>query len=264
MAEVYKGQHTTLNRTVAIKVMRTDQSGATDSRARFEREAQAIVQLRHPNIIEIFDFGLVNTTYYMVMAYIPGQSLSDYLRENGRIPHHEALTYITHVANALDYAHGQNIVHRDIKPSNVMLQPETTVDENGHNKGYRAILTDFGIAKIRGEATAITRTGMVGTLDYIAPEQIQDARNVDGRADVYALGVMAYQLLTGQLPFQGSNPAAILIGHMQQIPPDPRRYVPDLPPNIPAALYKAMAKKPAERFATAGEFIAALEHGEPQ
>lgn len=255
MAEVYKGQHTTLNRTVAIKMMRSDQSAA-DFQTRFEREAQAIAQLRHPHIIEVFDFGRANNTYYMVMTYIAGYSLSDYLQaNNGRIPHREALTYISHIASALDYAHAQNIVHRDIKPSNVMLQPETAVNSSP----YSAILTDFGIAKIRAGGTAITRTGMVGTLDYIAPEQIQDARDVDGRADVYALGVMAYQLLTGQLPFQGSNPAAVLIAHMQQPPPDPRQYAPHLSETSTAALYKALAKPPADRFATAGQLAASLQ-----
>ena len=255
MAEVFKGQHTTLNRTVAIKMMRTDQAQKSDFQTRFEREAQAIAQLRHPHIIEIFDFGRADNTYYMVMDYIAGQSLSDYLQaNNGRIPHPEALTYITHIASALDYAHAQNIVHRDIKPSNVMLQPETAANNNP----YSAILTDFGIAKIRGGGTAITRTGMVGTLDYIAPEQIQDARDVDGRADVYALGVMAYQLLTGQLPFQGSNPAAILIAHMQQPPPDPRQYAPHLSETTTTAIHKALAKKPSDRFATAGQLAASL------
>ena len=258
MAEVYKGRHATLNRTVAIKMMRTDRADQSDFRTRFEREAQAIAQLRHPNIIEIFDFGLVNSTYYMVMAYIAGQSLSDYLQaNNGRISHTEALAYLSHIASALDYAHAQNIVHRDIKPSNVMLQPQTTVT----GRYYSAVLTDFGIAKIRGGGTAITRTGMVGTLDYIAPEQIQDARDVDGRADVYSLGVMAYQLLAGQLPFQGSNPAAILIAHMQQTPPDPRKFNPDLSETAVTAIYKAMAKTPSERFGTAGELAAALHDG---
>jgi tRNA A-37 threonylcarbamoyl transferase component Bud32 len=257
MAEVYRGQHITLNRPVAIKIMRSDQASVADFRTRFEREARAIAKLRHPNIIEIFDFGVVGDTYYMVMEYVTGQSLSDYLRQNGRLPLAEALLYIGELADALDYAHSQQIVHRDIKPSNVMLQPITTISSTAAS-AWKAILTDFGIAKIRDGSTALTQTGMVGTLDYIAPEQIRDAKDVDGRADLYALAVLAYQIITGQLPFPGSNPAAIVIAHLQQPPPDPRHLVPDLPPQVTAVLHQGMAKAPQDRYATAGAFAKAL------
>ncbi len=139
----------------------------------------------------------------------------------------------------------QGFVHRDIKPSNVLL------DSNG----TRAVLTDFGIAKINDAHTVMTVTGYVlGTFDYIAPEQIQESAHVDGKADIYALGVMVYQMLTGEMPFKHSNPGALLIAHLNQPPPNACDILPDLPHHIAAAIQRAMAKKPDERFATATEF----------
>ncbi|MCA2001721.1 MAG: serine/threonine protein kinase, partial [Chloroflexi bacterium] len=155
------------------------------------------------------------------------------------------------VAHALDYAHNRGLVHRDVKPSNVMLDSSTLPP--------RAVLTDFGIAKIADAHTKITNTAMLGTFDYIAPEQIQASAEVDGRADVYALGVMTYQMLTGSLPFQRPNTGALLLAHLNAPPPDARETAPGLPRSSARAIQKAMAKKPAERFFTASEFIAALE-----
>jgi tRNA A-37 threonylcarbamoyl transferase component Bud32 len=257
MAEVYKGYHPTLHRTVAIKVLLADRASRPDFRTRFEREAQAVAVLRHPNIVEIFDCGQIEGTYYMVMEYIDGISLSEHIRRNDALPLDETLTIIRGVAGALDYAHEQGLVHRDVKPSNVMLQWTTATAPDF--PGYQAILTDFGIAKMLGGATALTRTGMVGTLDYIAPEQIRDAADVDGRADVYSLGVMIFEMLTGSLPFRGSNPGAVLIAHLQQPAPDPRTLRPDLPEAVAGAILRAMAKDPDARFAIAGDFVAALK-----
>ena len=256
MAEVHKGRHPTLNRTVAIKIMLTDQARDPDFRARFEREAQAMAHLRHANIIEIFDFGEVDGSYYMVMEFVDGPDLSDYIQQRRQIPLAEALPLLADLAAALDYAHALDLVHRDIKPSNVMLQRATTAA--GQRFGYQAILTDFGIAKMRGTGSNLTRTGMVGTLDYIAPEQIKDAKTVDGRADVYSLGVLAYQMLTGVLPFTGSNPGAILMGHLMQPPPDARMVLPDLPEGAALAMMQALAKEPRDRFETAGAFVQAM------
>lgn len=259
MAEVYKGIHPTLGRTVAVKVMLADRAHDPDFRARFEREAKAIAVLDHTNIVEIFDYGQVEDTAYMVMEYIDGLSLSDYIRQNERMLLEDALPLLGDIAGALDYAHQLGFIHRDIKPSNVMLRFDTTASSG--EPRYHAVLTDFGITKMLGRSTALTRTGMVGTLDYIAPEQIQDAKEVDGRADVYSLGIMTYEMLTGQLPFRGSNPGAILIAHLQSIPIDPRKITPGIPPEASDAVMQALAKNPAARFLTAGEFVAALSGG---
>jgi tRNA A-37 threonylcarbamoyl transferase component Bud32 len=257
MAEVYRAIHLDTERTVAIKLLRAEQANTGEFRIRFEREAQTVSALRHPNIIELLDFGVAEEdhargAHYMVMEYIDGLNLSDYLRDKGRLSLDEATALLQDIAGALDYAHTQGIVHRDIKPSNVLLRP-------ANGAGVQGVLTDFGIAKIRGVGTAITKTGMVGTLDYISPEQIREARDVDGRTDLYSLGVMAYQLLTGQLPFQASNPAAVLIAHLQQPPPHPRKFAPDLPETAVNALLQALAKEPEKRPSSAGAFVQALK-----
>jgi len=258
MAEVYRGVHPTLGRSVAIKVLPPRLAGDADFRHRFEREAQTIAALRHPNIVQVYDFGNMDGMHYMVMEYISGQDLATRIRSEGRLSLRDVRQIISDVAGALDYAHEQGVIHRDVKPSNVMLQPAT--GSGTTNIRERAILTDFGIAKMVGGNTGLTKTGMMGTLDYIAPEQIRASKEVDGRADVYALGVMAYQMLTGQLPFTGDNPGAILIAHMQQPAPDPRKLVPTLPASAAAAILQALAKEPEVRCQTAGAFASALEY----
>jgi tRNA A-37 threonylcarbamoyl transferase component Bud32 len=251
MAEVYKGRHPRLDRTVAIKILSTNLAAEADFRQRFEREAQAIAALRHPNIVQVFDFGDVEGTYYMVMEFIDGIDLACYMREAGPMPLEQVRPLLRDLTSALDYAHAEGVVHRDVKPSNVMLQSATAQDP-----GKRAILTDFGIAKIRTGDTGVTKTGMMmGTLDYMAPEQVQGTRKVDGRADVYALGVMLYQMLTGKLPFQGDNPGAVMLAHLQQPAPDPRALAPELPERVANAILRALAKAPDERFTTAGALV---------
>ncbi len=280
MAEVYKGYHPRLDRTVAIKVLPAVIAAEADFRRRFEREARAVAALKHPHIVQVFDFGDVEGLYYMVMEYIAGKDLAHLMRESGAMSLIQALPLLDDVAAALDYAHQHGLVHRDVKPSNVLLEvtadgrPPTATPSltplahlRGEGKGggtavgghaYRAILTDFGIVRLLNEATGMTKSAMIGTLDYMAPEQIQSSREVDGRADVYALGVMSYQMLTGQLPFAGSNIGAVLMAHLQQSPPDPRTFVPNLPVGAAQAILRALAKDPDERYSTAGELVVAL------
>jgi predicted Ser/Thr protein kinase len=254
MAEVYKGLHPTLGRTVALKLLPADLAKDQEFRHRFEREARMVAALKHPNIIQVFDCGEQDGLYYMVMEYIEGKVLEDVMRAMGPMPLSQARPIIAELAGALDYAHEQGIIHRDIKPSNVMLEPITATA----GRGERAVLMDFGIARMVGGATKITSTGLIGTFDYMAPEQIRDAKEVDGRADIYSLGVMAFQILTGKLPFTASNPGALLIAHMQQPPPDPRSLCPDLSEEIAAAILRALEKDPANRFATAGTMLEAM------
>lgn len=255
MAEIYKATDPRLKRTVAIKVLSPALARDPEFQKRFEREAHIVATLKHPNIVQMHDYGVANdSTFYMVMEYINGRDLGNVIRDGAPLPLDRVQAIVQDIASALDYAHAQGLVHRDVKPSNVMLEPVT----GQHNKGERAVLMDFGIARMVTSQTRLTTSGMVGTLDFMAPEQIQEAAVVDGRADVYSLGVMIYQMVTGKLPFKHENPAATLIAHLMEPAPDPRTIMPGLAPAPAQAIVRAMAKKPGERFATAGAFATAL------
>jgi hypothetical protein len=257
MAEVYKGIHPRLGRQVAIKVLPRLMASDGDFRRRFEREAQAVAALKHPNIVQVFDFGEVNETYYLVMEYVDGKDLTNFLREHpGPIPLVQALPILQNVASALDYAHKQGLVHRDVKPSNILLEIVTA--SHTSQISYRAILTDFGIAKLVAGTVSNTGMGMMGTVDYMAPEQIQSARTVDYFADIYALGVLAYRMITGVLPFTGEHPGEILAGHLHKPVPDPGLFVEGLSRHVSGTLERALAKEPTDRFSTAREMVAAL------
>jgi serine/threonine-protein kinase len=256
MAQVYKATHPTLGCPVAIKILGKQLVRQVNCRKRFEREAQTVAALKHPNIVQVFDSGQTDDTCYIVMQYVDGPDMSKFLEQRGRLPLAQALPLIRDIASAMDYAHEQGLVHRDIKPSNVMLD---RASDTGRDVPYRAILTDFGIAKIVGGTVGLTQTGMfVGTLSYIAPEQIQASAAVDGRADVYAFGILAYEMLTGELPFKHQNPGALLIAHLTQPPPDPGDLSPDLPAQAASAIRRALSKSPGDRHATAGEFADSL------
>jgi serine/threonine-protein kinase len=250
MAEVYSAT-SPKQRSVAIKVLRADLATEEQFRKRFMREAEIVSGLEHPNIVRVLDFGDEKGAYYIVMELLSGPDLSHMLKQEKQLSLPQTVNLLSGIAHALDYAHQRGLVHRDIKPSNVMLDSATTP--------ARAVLTDFGIAKITDAHTKITNTGMLGTFDYIAPEQIQASAEVDGRADVYALGVMTYQMLTGSLPFQRPNTGALLLAHLNAPPPDARETVHGLPRPSARAIQQAMAKRPEARFSTASEFIAALE-----
>jgi tRNA A-37 threonylcarbamoyl transferase component Bud32 len=263
MAEVYKAEHPTLHRPVAIKLLSASLALESEFRKRFLREAELVSRLEHSNIVRVFDYGEEGGICYIVMEYLDGRDLGHYLQEIGRLPLAQTRMILTDIADALDYAHTAGLVHRDVKPSNVMLCQDgkegVVVSSPALTPSFHSVLMDFGIAKVVGGQTVLTSAGgIVGTLDYIAPEQIQAVSNIDGRADVYALGVMAYQMLTGDLPFKRQNPGALLMAHLFQPPPDARDLVPDLPGSVSAALHQAMAKKPEERFVTAGKFAASF------
>jgi serine/threonine-protein kinase len=250
MAEVYRAEDTTHGREVAIKVLLSNLAEDEQFRKRFQREAQALAGLEHPNIVRLYDYGIENNLYFMVMEYLNGLSLSNALRQGGKMDMDMARPILANIADALDYAHAAGLVHRDIKPSNVMLDSSRGT--------LRAVLTDFGIVKMPTAMTNITESAVIGTFDYIAPEQIQAMDQLDGRADIYALGVMAYQMLTGVLPFKRNSPGALLLAHMTAPPPDIREVEPTVSQNTAQAIQKAMAKEPANRFTTAREFVAAL------
>jgi tRNA A-37 threonylcarbamoyl transferase component Bud32 len=254
MAEVFKVMHPTLNRTVAIKMLPTHFLQDAHLRKRFEREAKMLAAFKHPNIVEVFEFGESGGIPYIVMEYIQGEDLREYLNHTGTLALESAIPFLKDVASALDYAHTQQLVHRDIKPSNIMLEQHSA----NAQEIQRAVLMDFGIAKLLSSATQLT-TGVLGTFDYMSPEQIQEAEVIDGRVDVYAFTAMIFQMLTGRLPFVNSNPGALLIAHLTQPPPDPRQFMPDLPDALTPILQRGLAKLPQDRYSTAGELVNELD-----
>jgi tRNA A-37 threonylcarbamoyl transferase component Bud32 len=257
MAEVYKGYHSLLDRYVAIKVLHAHFMADPQFVERFQREAATVARLRHPNIVQVHDFGIQDTITYMVMEYVEGVTLKERLtglRAVGDImPIEEAAAIARQVAAALDHAHAHGLVHRDVKPANILLRS----DRSGPT-AINAILTDFGIAKML-EGVQFTVTGMsMGTPDYMAPEQVH-GEPVGPFTDVYALGIVLFEMLTNVLPFSADTPVAVLLKQIGEEPPSPRLIVPALPEAIDAVVRRALAKAPRARYATAGEFAQAID-----
>ena len=252
MATVYKAYEPSLDRTVALKVIRPGLAEEEGFLARFRREAQAVAKLRHPNIVHVLTFDETDGRYFLAMDYLEGGTLKDRIESldpGTLLAPAEVSSIVGQVADALGYAHEQGVIHRDIKPSNIMLT----------GKG-RAIVTDFGIAKIVSGA-ALTQTGVgIGTPEYMSPEQGAGSQ-VDARADVYSLGVVAYELLTGRVPYLADTPFAIVAAHMRDPLPLPSSINPAVPAAAERALLKALAKQPAQRFASATEFATVLGEG---
>lgn len=248
MGEVYRGLHRPSQQNVALKVLNPALVQKEEYVARFDREARAMRLLNHPGIARFWDAGREADLYYLVIDYVEGITLSDYLRQKGAFPYDEARRVLHALAEALDYAHAQGIVHRDIKPSNVMLRA-------GH--AIEPVLMDFGVAKITGSTTRLTGSGAIGTIDYMAPEQIMSAQEVTAAADIYALGVMAFEMFSGRTPFEG-GPAQVMFAHLQQPAPQLYDIMPDISLQASAAVLQAMEKAPEDRFQTAGAFVALL------
>jgi serine/threonine protein kinase len=246
MAEVLKAWQPSLERYVALKVLPEYFVHDGQFLARFEREAKAAAKLSHPNIVHIYDTGEADGRHYIAMEYLEAGSLQERLA-TGALSIEEAHEILAQVAAALDYAHGQGLIHRDIKPSNILFSGDG-----------RPKVADFGIARA-GDGTQLTRTGVImGTPEYMAPEQAE-GRPVDHRADLYALGVVLYQMLTGRAPFRGTTPHATLHAVIYEPPPPPRQINPDLPPAVEAVILKALAKRPEDRFQRGAEMVAALQ-----
>jgi serine/threonine protein kinase len=252
MATVYKALDTTLDRYVAIKLIRHDAFPPNHFDLilkRFLREARALAKLSHPNILKIYDYGEFENQPYLVMEYIGDGTLKDMLKDK-TIPWQEALQVLTAVARALDAAHSQGIIHRDVKPSNILMA-------NGRNP----MLSDFGIAKIISSAETeadITGTGIgIGTPEYMAPEQGKG--EADERSDIYSLGVVFYQMITGHKPFEADTPLAVWIKKTTEPLPSPKNFVHDLPASVEIVLLKALAREPKKRYRNMNEFAIALD-----
>ena len=250
MAQVFKAYHPGLDRYVAVKILRSDLVEEEEFLARFRREARAVAALRHPNIVQIFDFDVHNDLYYMVMELLEGDTLKAYLNslrvQGERLPLGETVRIFNDVLAGLAYAHCEGIIHRDLKPANILL-----------TKRGQAVLTDFGIAQIVG-GTEYTMSGaLMGTLSYMAPEQGLEG-HTDVRSDIYSLGIAYYEALTGTVPFDADTPLAILMKHINDPLPLPRRLDPSIPESFERVALKALAKRPDDRFQSADEMAATL------
>jgi len=253
MADVYKGYHPRLERYVAVKTLHSQLIEASpDFLPRFEREAKAVASLRHPHIVQMYDFDLQGEVYYMVMELVDGESLGEVLfrlaKKNQRLTYQRILELLQEISSALDYAHHNHMLHRDIKPSNVLL------DKSGH-----AYLVDFGIARILGSSTHFTSTGtLIGTPHYMSPEQCK-GEELTTASDVYALGVMLFEMLVGRVPYDADTPYGIIHKHINEPLPPARSLRSDLPAEVEAVLNKALAKEPRDRYQAAGELAAAFQ-----
>src|SRR4051794_13327159 len=246
MAEVWCASDSVLGRRVALKLLGDRFAEDDEFRERFRREAQAAAGLAHPNIVGIFDRGEWDGTPYIAMELVDGRTLKDLVRERGPLPPEMAIALLIQVLRALGYAHRRGIVHRDVKPQNVIL------DNEGQAK-----VADFGIA--RAGASEMTETGtIVGTVQYLSPEQAQ-GNPVSPRSDLYSAGIVLYELLTGRVPFDAESPVSIALKQISERPVPPSQLRPGIPPALEAVVMRALEKDPARRFASADEFIAALE-----
>jgi serine/threonine protein kinase/tetratricopeptide (TPR) repeat protein len=248
MADVYRAYQPGLDRYVAIKVMHGHLTEDPSFITRFKREAHSVASLRHPNIVQVIDFDVQDDEYYMVMEYIQGQTLKALLQRQGALPVAQALDIAIRLADALAYAHSQGMIHRDIKPANILFSKDNT-----------PILADFGIARLMDLSGLTAGSAVVGTPAYISPEAGRGEK-VDERADIYGLGIVLYEMLTGKVPYDADTPYAVILKHINDPLPLPRQFVESLPESVERIVLKALAKNKEDRFQTAAEFKTALEN----
>jgi eukaryotic-like serine/threonine-protein kinase len=256
MGRVYKAVHQTMGRFVALKVLAPELTKTEKARDLFQREVKAAARLNHPNIVTAFDAYLNGDRFFLVMEFVDGPNLSQLVKEQGPLPVEQACEYIRQTAVGLDYAHQLGLIHRDIKPSNLLVQQTTS--------GPQVKMLDFGLALVNvGEAgdnefAVGTTNTVLGTPDYVSPEQARDQYNVDGRSDLYSLGCTFYYLLTGEVPFIGGSGIEKLMRHGSEPPIPVRNKRSDVPEPVAALVHKLLAKDPADRFQTAGLLAAEL------
>src|SRR5918992_1241842 len=241
MADVYCAEDTQLGRDVALKVLHRRFAQDQEFVKRFQREAQSAAALQHPNVVNVFDRGRHDGTYYIAMEYLPGLTLKEVIARDAPLRQEQAIDYTLQVLQAAGFAHRRGVIHRDLKPHNVMV--------TGHGQ---AKVTDFGIA--RAGASEMTETGSImGTAQYLSPEQAQ-GQGVSAASDLYSVGIILYELVTGQVPFAGESPVSIALKHVSEPVPPPSQVRPDIHPALEAVIMRALVKDPAGRFASAEEF----------
>src|SRR5215217_7496426 len=247
MATVYKAYQASMDRNVAVKVLPGQLAESPEFMKRFQQEARIIARLEHPHILPVFDYGENDGITYFVMRYLEAGTLKEKMESGRPLPLTEIDRLFSQLADALSYAHSMGVVHRDLKPANALI------DSRGN-----LFLTDFGIAKILEEASPrLTQTdAIMGTPAYISPEQAQ-SRSVDQRSDIYSLGIILYEMVTGSVPFTAETPLAVLFKHISDPLPLPSVIKPDIPAPVEQIILKALAKNPQDRFTTAAEFLAA-------
>ncbi len=265
MAEVWKAYDVQLHRHVAVKLLHANLQEDPNFVARFEREAQLIASLHHPNIVQIHDFQVAfseaeGTTAYMVMDYIQGQTLAHYINgtsRQGNIPYPEQVVQLfTSIGLAVDYAHSKSMIHRDLKPANILLDKQNTAN----NPVGEPILTDFGLAKLMGTSAATLTSTQPGTPLYISPEQVNGYAGNE-RSDIYSLGIILYEMVTGILPFQGDDPTTVMAQHLKATPPSPRQFNPNIPEALEVVIQRCLSKDPNARFPNASSLAAAIAEG---
>ena len=244
---VYRGRDTRDKKQVALKVLYSEVSRQSRAVQGFWQEFRLLQRLNHPNVIPVYEFGQANSLYYIASEYVPGGSLQDRLRPGQKRGLRAVLRMVQQVAAGLDAAHQHNVVHCDLKPANILL-----------GRRGRVMLTDFGIARFSADRSRQASGAVMGTPDYMAPEQARPGQRVDHRADIYSLGVVTYQLLCGRLPFEREQDVAVLHAHVYETPPPMRQWRPRLSTGVENAVLWALVKEPAQRPQTASGFVRQL------
>ncbi|MCK4658496.1 MAG: serine/threonine protein kinase [Phycisphaerae bacterium] len=253
MGIVLKAYEESLNRTVALKILRPDLAGDQTALARFTREAQAVAALRHPNIVTVHAVGEEHGAHFLAMEFVDGPSLCGLIQEAGPLPAKTILPFFGQILSALARAHEAGLIHRDIKSSNILVDQA--------NQAVK--IADFGLARMQGSTSRMTTTGSIlGTPEYMSPEQAVGTGQIDYRTDLYSAGVVLYEMLTGQTPFKADTPSAVIHQILHNDPPDPRTMIKDADPHLASLALRLMAKRPEDRFDSALEAIAALNAGE--
>ena len=247
MSVVYRAKYHRLNRMVAVKVLKDEFSEDAEFKNRFQDESLSVAMMSHPNIVSVYDVSKSDDIEYIVMELIDGITLKEYLQKKGHLTWQETVYFALQIAKALEHAHNRGIIHRDIKPQNIMVLRDGTVK-----------VADFGIAHQVSKQQTYNKGEAIGSVHYISPEQAKGSR-IDNRADIYSLGVVMYEMLTGRLPFEGTNPVDIAIQHINSIPLSPSDYVKDIPEAIENITMKAMSPRLSQRYSSADELIADLE-----
>ena len=247
MSEVFKAKCNKLNRFVAVKILKKEFSNNEEISEKFKREATAIANLSDTNIVNVLDVGSQNDINYIVMEYINGKTLKEVIQYSGKLSYSTAIKIGLQIAKALECAHKNNIIHRDIKPQNIL------VTEGGEIK-----VTDFGIAKSTDSSTITNTTSIIGSAHYLSPEQAKGTY-IDFRTDLYSLGIVLYEMVTGKLPFEGESPVTVALKHLQEEPVSPKSLNPAIPDSLNKLILKAMEKTPIKRYQSAKEVIQDLQ-----